>query len=114
MCFARSRMAKAATAKQEPDETGGVQLRSFAFWNAAQITELRASQVTVGAMMGDGGVQGFVTRIELIGDLVMFDVCADLDGQNPRRFIVHASSGYAQVARPGECEKLIEAMRGMT
>lgn len=102
-------MGKEAQAKKE---TSGIELRSFAFWNAKQIFELGVSSVVVGSQMV-GSVSGFVTSITLVDDHVLFDVCADLDGQSPRTFVVHTSSGWAQVARPGECAELIKKAKGM-
>lgn len=96
--------------KKEP--VSGVELRSFAFWSANQIFDLSASSVVVGSVM-QGGVSGFVTSIVLVDDLVLFDVCADLDGRNPRQFIVHASSGWGQVARAGECEEMISKQKAL-
>ena len=97
--------------KKTKEETGGVPLLNFALFGGDQIHELgTVSSLWVGSQMM-GKVSGFVTRIELVGDLVLADISQDFDDKNPIQFVTHLSTGIARIARPGEVEQALKQAR---
>ena len=95
-------------AEKKKDDTGGIPLLNFALFGGDQIHELgTVSSLHIGSQMM-GKVSGVVTRIELVGDLVLADVSQDFDDKNPIQFVAHISSGIARIARPGEVEQALK------
>lgn len=94
-------------AEKKKEETGGIPLLNFALFGGDQIHELgTVSSLHIGSQMM-GNVSGVVTRIELVGDLVLADISQDFGDPKPIQFVTHLSTGIARIARPGEVEQAI-------
>lgn len=93
-------------AEKKKSDDGSVQLIKFSFWNNVTEYDLSVSSLHIGTQL-TGNASGIVTRIELIGDMVIADISSSFEDKTPIQYAFHASAGSMRIARPGEVEGFI-------